>query len=1006
MIGKAIPKQNTDPEAHVEYAETLLAYLEHPRETEQLLGVYYLNVCAPSNPSAAETEFVALAAMAPANSKPVRHLMFAWQSDEQPTRKAILDTVETFLRESGLEGCATKVGVHGDTDNIHIHLAVCTTDREELSVTGRVKVRHANFVHEAAAMTCALMCHEYGFQPEPGALYTVVDGKCVRVRDRSADGGGLGGGRSIEVEYRQNIVSATRIAMERLNAILDSASAPRTWSDFEATLSAVGLRYTLAHHGDNAEPGGLVGVLEDDGSWTDVSARRVKLSLAARPGVRNAGLKFLRRILQDVPGGSAAEIAAGRMRDVIASGVRSWPGFLDACEEAGIRYAIRKPRPATGAVEHADVEVQVNVGGGQWVAVKASSVRLGVKCPGLREPLDHAAYKFLRRLLSPISASDIRGYPELPRGQQSRRKRRKPGDARVGGRMRDAYDAYHAARRAHEEVHGSAAALRNETGKKRRELKDGYKAAKRETWRRQKAQEITVGEGTLARSRLERDYAAQLLDIERDYAAVLSQIEPFAKIDDWIPQQAEFADLIRDRTSTVVRPGYARGAGDAQVIALEALAGMAVYSVRIAGWTVAQYESPWTGQVALTDRGREVIFEEPRDPVTVRAGLQLSMQKWPGGFELSGSRAFLAAAAREAVRMGIADKISCSDRIFAITVCSELGAKERERAAHVRRVEAQETARVREYSTAFRALDAALGAGRYILVAERPFKDGDGAHRRLIGPATGIRTTPGGGAGGDLEVTKLDHACRDAGLGVDEQLYLRPRSTNRIHVVVDTDADGLKRMQSAGFQPTAIVTAGRARQVIVTVSNPSPVPAVNERVEAELTQRLHEEYGVGALEELPSLRCPDGKASKVVSAHPGVTCPIAARLAADVLREPDIQELVAPPAKEASDRLEAAWAAHRKDVLQNARAGLDESRIDAMILGRLLTVRPDRTREQLERALMSMSRRARGNADYGRRTLDYVLSVAGKEAAERLSRYHAAWVRVENKIGIRIGGAA
>lgn len=63
------------------------------------------------------------------------------------------------------------------------------------------------------------------------------------------------------------------------------------------------------------------------------------------------------------------------------------------------------------------------------------------------------------------------------------------------------------------------------------------------------------------------------------------------------------------------------------------------------------------GHVDFVDYGKRISFENWHDPVAMRSALQLSAEKWPAGFTLTGSMQFKEAAIKTAVEMGLGGKI-------------------------------------------------------------------------------------------------------------------------------------------------------------------------------------------------------------------------------------------------------------------------------------------------------------------------------------------------------------
>ena len=77
---------------------------------------------------------IALARESVHSDMPVQHWMFSWQEGEQPTREQVEEVVDMFMEKMGLLGHQTIYGVHYDTDNYHLHIAVNRTNPE----TGKV----------------------------------------------------------------------------------------------------------------------------------------------------------------------------------------------------------------------------------------------------------------------------------------------------------------------------------------------------------------------------------------------------------------------------------------------------------------------------------------------------------------------------------------------------------------------------------------------------------------------------------------------------------------------------------------------------------------------------------------------------------------------------------------------------------------------------------------------------------------------------------------------------
>ena len=86
-------------------------------------------------------EMIALARESAHSNMPVQHWMFSWQESEQPTREQVEELVDVFLERMGLTGHQTVYGLHYDTDNYHLHIAVNRMNPD----SGKVVQPHRGF---------------------------------------------------------------------------------------------------------------------------------------------------------------------------------------------------------------------------------------------------------------------------------------------------------------------------------------------------------------------------------------------------------------------------------------------------------------------------------------------------------------------------------------------------------------------------------------------------------------------------------------------------------------------------------------------------------------------------------------------------------------------------------------------------------------------------------------------------------------------------------------------
>ena len=181
-----------------------------------------------------KAEMIALARESVRSRMPVQHWMFSWREGEQPTRKQVEEVVDMFLEKMGLAGHQTVFGLHYDTDNYHLHIAVNRMNPE----TEKVVLPFNGLDIREAHKVLALIEHQQGWASEEKALYSVLEnGELARRRIRR------------EVQPKQSALdferatgekSAQRIVQERGHGIIKNA---QSWAELHEKLVRVGLRF-------------------------------------------------------------------------------------------------------------------------------------------------------------------------------------------------------------------------------------------------------------------------------------------------------------------------------------------------------------------------------------------------------------------------------------------------------------------------------------------------------------------------------------------------------------------------------------------------------------------------------------------------------------------------------------------------------------------------------------------------------------------------------------------
>ncbi len=179
-------------------------------------------------------EMIALARESAHSNMPVQHWMFSWQESEQPGREQVEELVDMFLEKMGLAGHQTVYGVHYDTDNYHLHIAVNRMNPE----TGKVMLPFNGLDIQEAHKLVAYIEYRQGWASEENPRYAVLeDGELARrrtareIKPKQA---------ALDFEHATGEKSAQRIAQERGHSAIKNA---KSWAELHEKLAAVGLRF-------------------------------------------------------------------------------------------------------------------------------------------------------------------------------------------------------------------------------------------------------------------------------------------------------------------------------------------------------------------------------------------------------------------------------------------------------------------------------------------------------------------------------------------------------------------------------------------------------------------------------------------------------------------------------------------------------------------------------------------------------------------------------------------
>ena len=183
---------------------------------------------------AQKLEMIALASESVHSKMPVQHWVFSWKEDEQLTRAQVDELVDIFLERMGLVGHQTIYGLHHNTENYHVHIAVNRTHPQTLKVVQP----HKGFDIEEAHKITALVEHRQGWASEENSRYVVLEDETIAQRRRENRVEPRAEAKAFE--YATGEKSAQRIAQERGHSIIHQA---RSWQELHLKLAEKGLRF-------------------------------------------------------------------------------------------------------------------------------------------------------------------------------------------------------------------------------------------------------------------------------------------------------------------------------------------------------------------------------------------------------------------------------------------------------------------------------------------------------------------------------------------------------------------------------------------------------------------------------------------------------------------------------------------------------------------------------------------------------------------------------------------
>lgn len=189
-------------------------------------------------------EMIALAQDAVRSKDPIDHWVLSWPPTERPTVDQVREAVQIFIGHCGLTGHQVIWGLHDDTKNLHVHIAVNRVHPDTLKVIEINKGFQLNAAHQAIA----IIEKKQGWKSVESARYKtnekgelLTDSKTNRPAVNKAKDKPLeptGPAQDMEIQTGQK--SAQRIGIENAPQIISTAT---SWTDLHTKMQAAGMEY-------------------------------------------------------------------------------------------------------------------------------------------------------------------------------------------------------------------------------------------------------------------------------------------------------------------------------------------------------------------------------------------------------------------------------------------------------------------------------------------------------------------------------------------------------------------------------------------------------------------------------------------------------------------------------------------------------------------------------------------------------------------------------------------
>jgi Relaxase/Mobilisation nuclease domain/Large polyvalent protein-associated domain 7 len=256
----------------IELLKAALNTVRHQPNSERVLQIVTRNLFTQTLEDQ-QLELSLIAGLAPGEDSPVEHVVVSWPDGVKPTLEQVEELINLLLKTWRMERHQLFATVHGDTEHIHVHIAVNRVDplTGERVPFGGDEAWALDTLHQSIAVAA----HRFDWPTAENARYhadqagchdrasgiKVLDAKLAPCASRSdwrrineirqrEERDQAVSSEALRYELRTGYLSLERIAREQLADVFKEAV---TWAGVHGELANRGVEYVLSPSGKGAQ---------------------------------------------------------------------------------------------------------------------------------------------------------------------------------------------------------------------------------------------------------------------------------------------------------------------------------------------------------------------------------------------------------------------------------------------------------------------------------------------------------------------------------------------------------------------------------------------------------------------------------------------------------------------------------------------------------------------------------------------------------------------------------